>query len=53
MGERTTIVIAHRLSTVEKCDRIVLIQKGTVVEDGKLDELRNNKDSLFNAFASE
>ena len=35
MGERTSIVIAHRLTTVEKCDRIVVIGEGRVIEDGK------------------
>jgi len=53
MGERTTIVIAHRLSTVEKCSRIVLIKNGKVVEDGNLQELKANKDSYYNSFALE
>ena len=32
--EKTTIVIAHRLSTVEKADRIVVMDHGTIVETG-------------------
>lgn len=35
----TQIVIAHRLSTVEKCDKIVVMQKGKIVEEGGYNEL--------------
>jgi ATP-binding cassette, subfamily B, bacterial len=36
---RTTFVIAHRLSTVRKADRIAVLEQGTVVEHGTLAEL--------------
>ncbi|MBR5091296.1 MAG: NHLP bacteriocin export ABC transporter permease/ATPase subunit [Ruminiclostridium sp.] len=35
----TRIVIAHRLSTIKQCDRIIVIDKGRIIEDGKYDEL--------------
>jgi ATP-binding cassette subfamily B protein len=34
MGERTTIVIAHRLATVLSCDRILVLSDGRIVEQG-------------------
>lgn len=36
---RTTIVIAHRLSTVEHADRVAVLSEGRVVEDGTPAEL--------------
>jgi len=35
MQGRTSIVIAHRLTTVVKCSRIVVLEDGRVVEEGK------------------
>lgn len=39
MKDRTTLVIAHRLSTVEKADRIIVIDAGRIVESGTHAEL--------------
>jgi len=39
MAGRTTFIIAHRLSTVRRCDRIIVLRDGTIAEQGTLSEL--------------
>jgi ATP-binding cassette subfamily B protein len=47
MAGKTTIVIAHRLSTLKDMDRILVFVEGKVIEDGSLNVLLNNTDSHF------
>ena len=37
--DRTTIIIAHRLSTVQKADRIIVLRRGEIIEQGSHQEL--------------
>jgi len=41
MEGRTTIIIAHRMSTIEKCDKIFVLENGKVLEEGGFEELKN------------
>jgi ATP-binding cassette subfamily B protein len=45
-GDRTIVIVAHRLSTVKKADKIYVLQKGRVAEAGTWDELVD-ADGLF------
>jgi len=40
MEGRTTLIIAHRLATVQEADRIVVMERGRIVEIGTPDDLR-------------
>ena len=44
---RTTIVIAHRLSTIKNADNICVMEKGRVVENGKLDDLLQVPEGIY------
>ena len=43
MNKRTVIVIAHRLSTVHNADKILVLEKGQIVQEGKHEDLVNNE----------
>lgn len=50
---RSTIVIAHRLSTVEKADRILVFQKGKIVESGTHKELLNQSGAYHQLYQTQ
>ncbi|MCE7737666.1 MAG: ABC transporter ATP-binding protein [Candidatus Heimdallarchaeota archaeon] len=43
LKNRTSIIIAHRLTTIKKVDRIIVLQKGEIIEEGKHSELLQKK----------
>jgi len=47
MGGRTTLVIAHRLSTLQDMDRILVFDHGRIVEDGTCEALLANENGAF------
>ncbi|MEU9046715.1 MULTISPECIES: NHLP bacteriocin export ABC transporter permease/ATPase subunit [unclassified Kitasatospora] len=48
----TRVVIAHRLSTVAEADRIIVMDQGRVVQQGRYEELLADRDGLFARLAS-
>ena len=43
----TRMVIAHRLSTVQNCDRIIVLDRGKVAEEGTFDQLMNQRGLFY------
>jgi len=48
MEGRTTVMIAHRLATVRKADKIFVIREGEIIEQGSHDDLSVQEDGLYN-----
>ena len=47
MKGRTTIIIAHRMSTIQACDNIYVLDQGQVLEEGGFEELKQRKGGFF------
>ncbi len=48
--DRTTFIVAHRLSTITHADRIILIEHGQIMEEGSHDELMKKQGSYYKLF---
>jgi subfamily B ATP-binding cassette protein MsbA len=47
MSDRTTFVIAHRLSTIRNADRILVLENGVIIQDGKHEELLKDEKGTY------
>lgn len=47
LNNRSAIIIAHRLATIRKADKILVLDKGSIVESGSHDELVKVKDGIY------
>jgi ABC-type multidrug transport system fused ATPase/permease subunit len=50
LENRTSIIIAHRLSTVRAADRIIVLEKGKIIEEGTFNELLALKGEFYNLY---
>ncbi len=48
MHDRTVFVIAHRLSTIRNADRIIVLDRGKIVQDGKHEDLIADQKGIYN-----
>lgn len=53
LASRTSFVVAHRLSTIRDCDKIMVINNGRIEEVGNHDELIRNKGSYYDLYMTQ
>ena len=46
-SKSTVIMVAHRVETIMRCDRVLLLDRGSIVESGNPKELARTPQSLF------
>ncbi len=52
-SKQTVVLVAHRLSTIMRADKIVVMEKGTVVEQGTIDELMKAKGHFYELYQAQ
>lgn len=50
MEQKTSILIAHRISTIKDCDKIVVLDEGAILEEGTHEQLLKNKRLYFELY---
>lgn len=53
MGKRTTILISHRISTLNNADRIIVLDSGKLIEEGNHNDLLNRKGLYYEIFTKQ
>ena len=53
MKGKTTVFISHRLASTRFCNRIILIENGTIIEEGTHDELLSKKGRYYELFETQ
>ena len=53
MKGRTSFIVAHRLSTIQNADRILVMKGGTIIEQGNHEELLAQKGFYYNLYNSQ
>lgn len=53
LKDRTSLIVAHRLSTIKICDRILVIENGEIVEEGNHTQLINKRGKYFQLYSNQ
>ena len=46
-SERSFLIVAHRLSTIQNCDRIIVLDQGSIAEEGNYEQLMARKGMFY------